>query len=152
MRGFEIITGYEDKVKELPTRATEGSAGYDIRVLTENEQPVEIFPGESFVFETGIKAFMEKDEVLKLYVRSSIGMKKSLELANIVGIIDSDYYNNTKNEGHILISLRNTSNIKQTVEHNERVAQGIFVKFLTIDNDNAIGQRVGGVGSTNIAA
>lgn len=149
MRGFEVVSKYKNKVKELPKRATASSAGYDIRVLTPDELPVTIYPGESFTFVTGLKAYMGKDEVLQIYVRSSIGMKKGLILTNVVGIVDSDYYNNIDNEGHIYVGLLNTSGVPQIIENNERVAQGIFTKFLVVDNDSATEIRTGGVGSTN---
>lgn len=149
MRGFEIVSTFKDRVKELPKRATTGSAGYDIRVLTPDRKSVVIPPRGRITFATGLKAYMEKDEVLQLYVRSSIGMKKGLVLTNSVGICDSDFYNNIDNEGHIRVGLLNTSNESQVVENNERVAQGIFTKFLTVDNDNAVETRVGGIGSTN---
>lgn len=149
MRGFEVVSKYKDRVKELPKRATVSSAGYDIRVLTEDEKPVKIYPGERVTFATGLKAYMDKDEVLQIYVRSSIGMKKGLVLTNSVGIVDSDYYNNPDNEGHISVGLLNTSDKPQVVENNERVAQGIFTKFLVADNDSATEIRTGGIGSTN---
>lgn len=149
MRGFEVVSKFKNEVKELPTRATVSSAGYDIRVLTPCGVPVRIPPGCRVILNTGLKAFMEKDEVLQIYVRSSIGMKKGLVLTNSVGIIDADYYNNPSNEGHISVGLLNTSKESQVIENNERVAQGIFTKFLTVDNDTATETRIGGIGSTN---
>ena len=94
MRKFEVAKGFENRGVILPTRATEGSAGYDIRVLTPDKKSIEIKPLEGYVFDTGIKACMGKDEVLKIYIRSSVGIKKHLILSNVVGIIDSDFYNN----------------------------------------------------------
>ena len=149
MRRFEVAKGFENCSVILPTRATEGSAGYDIRVLTPNDTTVEIKPLESYVFDTGIKACMEKNEVLKIYIRSSIGIKKHLILSNCVGIIDSDFYNNSKNDGHIRISVTNVSGSVQIIENNERIAQGIFVKYLTTEDDNTDKIREGGIGSTN---
>ena len=92
MRKFEVAKGFEDKDIILPTRATEGSAGYDIRVLTPGKKSIEIKPLESYVFDTGIKAYMEKDEVLKIYIRSSVGIKKHIILSNCVAIIDARRY------------------------------------------------------------
>lgn len=150
MRGFEIVSGYEEKVKELPKRATVGSAGYDIRVLTPDGKSVVIPPRGRITFATGLKAYMEKDEVLQLYIRSSVGMKRGLVLSNAVAVVDSDFYNNPDNEGHIRVGLLNTSNESQIIENNERIAQGIFTKFLVADNDNTVETRVGGIGSTNV--
>ena len=149
MRRFEVAKGFDNQGVILPTRATNGSAGYDIRVLIPNGKPVEIKPFENYIFNTGIKACMEKDEVLKIYVRSSIGIKRHLILSNVVPIIDSDYYNNPKNDGHIMLSVTNISNSTQIIENNERIAQGIFVKYLTTDDDNVNKIREGGIGSTN---
>ena len=97
LRGFEVVSSFEDKGVILPTRSTVGSAGYDIRVLC--DEPVIIAPHTTHIFDTGIKAYMQEDEVLMVYVRSSIGIKRHLCLANNVGIIDSSYYENPTNYG-----------------------------------------------------
>lgn len=55
---------------------------------------------------TGIKANMENNDVLFLVVRSSMGFKYNVRMCNQVGVIDSDYYNNIDNEGHIWIKLK----------------------------------------------
>jgi dUTPase len=90
-----------------------------------------------------------EDEVLKLYIRSSLGIKNNLELSNIVGIIDCDYYNNKDTMGNIGISIRNKSNEIVTIEKNTRIVQGIFIKYLVSDNCNTFNIRIGGFGSTN---
>lgn len=130
---------------ELPKRATEKSAGYDIRTVI----PFTIAPGETFKVPTGIKVSMESDEVFLVFVRSSIGIKQNLILANNVGVIDADYYNNTDNEGHIWIALTNLGNEIREFKAGDRIAQGIFVNYKSIDDDNATGERTGGIGSTN---
>ena len=87
---------------------------------------------------------MLPDEVLMLYVRSSIGIKKGLVLANGTGIIDSSYYPN-----NIGICLFNTSNIPVKILKGDRIAQGIFMKYLTADNDEVLNKsRKGGFGSS----
>ena len=87
----------------LPKRQTEKSAGYDFYlpydVLFEKGKVTKVY--------TGIKARMNDDEFLGMFIRSSVGGKLNLNLANQVGIIDSDYYNNESNEGHIIVSVRN---------------------------------------------
>ncbi len=143
-RGFEIVTGFEDDAV-LPVRGTAKSAGYDFATVEE----VTIKPGETVLVKTGIKAYMFDDEVLKLYVRSSLGFKKKLMLANAVGIIDADYYNNSDNEGHIMVALHNYGKEYQVLVKGERVAQGIFTKYLVADNDTSKTVRAGGFGSTN---
>lgn len=146
MRKFEVCSGYEGKAV-LPMRGTKYSAGYDLYTI--NDKSVWVAPHETAKFETGIKACMEDDEVLMLYVRSSTGIKKGLVMANGTGVIDKDYYNNPKNEGNIIIALRNSTNEPVCVEPKSKVAQGVFVKYLVTDDDKASGERVGGIGSTS---
>jgi dUTP pyrophosphatase len=92
---------------------------------------------------------MHYDEVLMLYVRSSIGIKKGLVLANGTGIIDYDYYSNEDNDGNIGICLLNISDKEVTIEAGERIAQGIFLPYLISENGNSEEERKGGIGSTN---
>ena len=146
MRKFEIIEKYKDKAI-LPTRATKGSAGYDFHIIVEDE--TRIGAHEVKVFPTGIKAKFPNDEVLLLFIRSSIGIKGGLTLANSVPIIDSDFYNNKDNEGHIMIALRNETNEKIWLKPcTYRVAQGIFMRYVVTDDDETHGERIGGIGST----
>lgn len=145
MRKFEVCEGFENAGVILPQRKTKFSAGYDISSVEDRV----IQPGEIALVSTGVKACMEKDEVLKIYARSSLGVKKGLMLVNSVGIIDSDYYNNKKNDGHIMLALYNFSKAKVRVDKGERIAQGIFGKYLTTDNDDCESVRKGGFGSTN---
>ena len=149
-RGFEVVTekmrAYEDVEINLPVRGSSSSAGYDIYT------PVEIVippNGISDVIFTDIKAYMLPDEVLEIYPRSSIGFKKGLMLVNTVGIIDSDYYSNKSNDGNIGFKLKNLTDKEVRIEAGERVLQGIFKKYLTIDDDDCNKERVGGIGSTN---
>jgi len=141
-RGFETIKGYDNVV--LPVRKTEYSAGYDIAI----QQDYLIGAYETVVFSTGLKAYMLADEVLELHIRSSMGIKKGLRLANVTGIIDSDYYNNVDNEGHIMLAVHNDSADIYHLNAGDFIAQGIFVKYLVADNDVSTTKRVGGIGST----
>ena len=143
MRGFEKVSYVEDIT--LPTRSDNRSAGYDFYT---NEKII-IPAGQTVKFSTGVKSYMEPDEVLMLYVRSSIGIKKNIMLSNGTGIIDSSYYNNPDNEGNIMCALYNYGNEDQVIEAGDRVMQGIFVKYLTADNDIVINkERTGGIGSS----
>lgn len=148
VRGFEIVEDkhrkHLDKEIHLPSRGSKSSAGYDFYT------PIgfTLKPGEKIVVWTDIKAYMQEGEVLKLYVRSSIGIKKGLILANGTGIIDKDYYNNPSNNGNIGICLINISDKSVTIEKDERIAQGIFIYYLVADNGNSEKERIGGVGST----
>jgi len=143
-RGFEVVSTYDEVEVSLPKRQTANSAGYDICILDGDM----IVPGETKVFSTGLKAYMGTDEFLGIHIRSSIGIKRKLILSNITGIIDSDYYNNPDNEGHIMIALTNIGNESQIILGGERIAQGIFYKYLKADNDKATSVRTGGIGST----
>ena len=98
---------------------------------------------------TGIKAYMQEDEVLELYVRSSTPKKFGLILANSVGIIDADYYNNIDNDGEIIFMVYNILPFDVTIKKGERFGQGIFKKFYIADNDIAGGKRKGGLGSSD---
>lgn len=131
----------------LPTRADNGSAGYDFY------SPIDftVSPQQTIIIQTGVKVCMESDEVLLCFVRSSIGIKKQCVLANGTGVIDSTYYNNPDNEGNICIALTNIGNTTRTFNKNDRIMQGVFVKYLTTDNDKALSEnRTGGIGSTGV--
>ena len=128
----------------LPKRATTGSAGYDF------VSPIEVTvePGETALIPTGIRAEMEPGWVLLLFPRSSLGFKHSLRLANTVGVIDSDYAF-AKNEGHIMVKLRNPLSVPVTIGKGDRFCQGIFLPYGTAEEDEVTAGRVGGFGSTD---
>ena len=129
----------------IPTRSDAGSAGYDFY----SPEDVTIEPQKAVVIKTNIKAQMEKDEVLLLFVRSSIGIKRHLSLSNGTGVIDSTYYNNPDNEGNIMIALYNYGTEAQSIKKGERFCQGVFTKFLITDDDKPLNaERTGGIGSS----
>ena len=131
----------------LPVRHTNCSAGYDFESILS----FELQPGEIKKIPTGIKVQMNQDEMLMIVVRSSTGFKYNVRMCNQVGIIESDYYNNSSNEGHMWIALQNEGTEVFKVEAGDRIAQGIFVKFLTVDEEEKIdNERNGGLGSTTI--
>ena len=130
----------------IPSRATKNSAGYDFTCLEE----FVIKPGEVKKIPTGIKAKMLPDEMLQIYVRSSLGFKYNIRLTNQVGIIDSDYYNNKDNEGHIWYSIQNHGEKEVTFKKGDRTVQGIFTKYLlTSDDKSNSNERISGFGSPN---
>ena len=133
-----------DNVK-LPVRKTKGSAGYDFSVPC----TYVIQPRGYATIRTGIKCKLEDGFVLKLYPRSSLGFKFGVHLCNTVGIIDSDYYNNPKNEGHILIKIHNPSNKTIELKTGEAFAQGIIERFYLAEENEVTTERTGGIGSTN---
>lgn len=130
----------------LPKRSTRNSAGYDFKALTS----FTLKKGERKKIPLGVKASFENDEVLMIFVRSSMGFKYNIRLCNQVGIIDSDYYNNSSNEGHIWICLENEGEEDYSINEGDNICQGIFVKYLTVDNEeDVITKRNAGFGSTN---
>ena len=130
---------------ELPKRSTKRSAGYDIKSLEDGV----IKPGEAMTFKTGLKVCMNDDECLYILSRSSQGYKYNVCLMNSVGLIDSDFYNNPSNEGHFSVRLVNFGTDDFIVKRGDKIAQGVFSKYLTIDDEEDIeGERTGGLGST----
>ena len=156
MRKFEVIsinqfnkdfkdtdTKYDDII--IPKRSTKFSAGYDFYMpydLTIKKNDVVLIP-------TGIKVMLNPDEFLGIYIRSSLGFKYNLRMCNQVGIIDSDYYNNTSNEGHMFVKLKNEGDNDIVLKKYDRYVQGIIQKYYIVDNEKEIEDiRVGGIGSS----
>lgn len=130
----------------LPSRATNGSAGYDFA------SPFDFIlgPKESIKIPLGIKSFMKLDMVLNIYIRSSLGFKQDVSLTNSVGIIDCDYYNNENNEGHIMIKLINHGEKDLIISAGDYICQGMFIDYYTTCNDTPRSEiRTGGIGSTD---
>ncbi len=146
LRGFEIIQKYSESGIILPGRKTGGSAGYDLA----SAEDMDILPGKVILVPTGLKAYMQSDEVLLIYIRSGLSCRHGLILMNQVGVIDSDYYNSPENEGHIQIAVLNMGDDIFHIEKGMRIAQGIFSRYLTADGDvPGVGaDRMGGFGST----
>lgn len=148
-RGFEIAKGFENSNINLPVRSTKNSAGYDVEAAEDCIIPA-FKPGQKpTLVKTGIKSYMESDEVLILANRSSNPGKKGLILANSIGVVDSDYYENPDNDGHIMYAFFNFKAEDVEIKKGERIGQAIFQKYLVTDNDIAQGERTGGFGSTN---
>ena len=117
---------------KLPSKDSNKTAGYDFYLI----EDLELNPNEIVKLPTGIKSYYNDDEVLLIIVRSSMGFKYNIRLVNQVGVIDSDYYNNKDNEGHIFIKIQNEGKEKLSLRKGEAIAQGIFVKYLTTNSDN----------------
>lgn len=143
-RGFEPISAYRDTGLTPPARKTAHSAGYDIAAA----EDAVLAPGSVTLIPTGLKAYMRPDEYLGIHIRSGLAVKHALSLVNGQGVIDADYYDNPGNEGHILIAVINHGAAPVAVKKGERVAQGIFYKYLRADGDDGAGEREGGLGST----
>ena len=174
-RGFEIVSKYKNENLILPKRQTKNAAGYDFCASQDFVLPsiwilnfVKIFKAlrnqkeltnqdyedatqvlKPYLVPTGIKAYMKDNEFLMLANRSSAPLKRGLILPNGVGIVDADYYNNPSNEGEIFFQLVNFGVKDYTIKKGERIGQGIFLPFLTADDEDApITERVGGFGSS----
>ena len=148
IRGFEVAKGFENKGINLPVRKTKYSAGYDIEAAENTVIPA-FKPGmKPTLIKTGIKSYMKENEYLMLANRSSNPGKKGLILANSVGIIDADYYENPDNDGHIMFAFYNIKDEEVEIKKGDCIGQAIFMPFLIADGDIAEGTRTGGFGST----
>ncbi|MDR3156467.1 MAG: dUTP diphosphatase [Lactobacillales bacterium] len=168
-RGFEVVTNYASEEIHLPKRATKHAAGYDFEAAEDIEIPSiwqagvragweaiksitvekqKFSSAKPILVPTGIKAYMGKDEYLELANRSSNPLKRFLLMANGVGVVDSDYYNNPDNEGHIFFQFLNFGFSSVKIQKGERIGQGIFHSCLKSDNDVEGEDRLSGFGST----
>lgn len=141
---FEHITGFSDKDVKLPVRKTKGSAGYDFHMACD----LTVMPGEEVTINTGVKCWINDGWFLSIYPRSSLGFKYKARLANTVGIIDSDYYNNESNEGQIIIKICNEGDKVIVLHKGDAFAQGIFLPYGMAYEDEINIVRRGGIGST----
>lgn len=160
-RGFEVVSKFKNKDINLPVRKTNASAGYDFEAAESLIVPSiwkvlaeKVFIGEATglkatLIPTGIKSYMLDDEYLQLSIRSGTALKTGLILANGVGVVDSDYYNNPDNEGHIMFPVHNLGFRDKLIKKGERIGQGLFLKYLKVDDDISDGTRTGGFGSTD---
>jgi len=165
-RGFEVCKGFEDKDIILPIRKTKNSVAYDLEAAEDTIIPSiwktvfsnmgKFLKGENnhdafkpTLVKTGLKAYFNEDEALFLATKSSYPFKKGLMLANSIGIIESDYYGNEDNDGHIMFAYYNFLPVDVTIKKHEAAGQAFFQKFLVADDDNATGVRTGGFGSTS---
>ncbi len=148
MRKFEIVDNnflqYGIVPQKMPQRATKTSAGYDIYSPID----ITIMPKTMEMIWTNIKACFENDEVLLLCVTSGMG-KHGIMVANTIGVIDSDYYGNISNDGNLGFRLYNFSDKPYVIKAGDKIGQGIFMKYLIVDDEPEItNTRVGGFGST----
>ncbi len=131
----------------LPSYATPGSAGLDLRACI--EQPLVLHPGQTELVGTGLAIHLADPGLVGIVVpRSGLGYKHGIVLGNLVGVIDSDY------QGEIKIPLWNRSDKPYTIEVGERIAQYMIMPVLQavleevddFSSDSARG--AGGFGST----
>lgn len=178
MAKFEVVSKYESADLVMPVRKTQMSAGYDLaaaddyiipsvfQLASEAEGVWAVDPDEFVTLEqmakftktvnykptlvsTGVKCKLEPNTFLQLSVRSSAPLKYWLMLANGVGIIDADYYNNPDNEGEIFLQIYNLSPFNIQIKKGETIGQGIILPYMATEDDESTGVRQGGFGSTN---
>jgi len=137
----ELQTEYIEIIKEILEEDESEQFTKYFDVLKKGTKPT--------LIPTGIKAYMLEDEKLDLYNRSSGPIKNKLVMTNGVGLIDSDYYENESNDGEIFFQFINYGKADLLIKKGDRIGQGVFTKFLKVDNDDASGERKGGHGSTN---
>lgn len=144
---FELVKDYRDELNLLPTRATKGSAGYDFKaakdIIVSN-----ILTDKPVLVPTGVKCKLERDQVLLLFNRSSNAAKRGLIIPNGVGVVDSDYYNNSNNEGQIFGLFSCVGQKSYLIHKGDRIMQGIVIDYHVANNDITTGMRMGGFGST----
>ncbi len=199
MSKFEKVSRFADVDIAMPTRKTEGSAGFDFVVaedivipaytdlmytlghyecfnimghVPENSEEYHMLmrdlairqdqgytldemasltkttKAKPTLVSTGMKCKLDPGTYLELSVRSSCPLKYWLVLANSVGIIDADYYNNPDNEGEIFFQMINLSPFAIKLQKGDAIGQGIIKPYLVTEDDAATGSRVGGFGST----
>ena len=135
---------------KLPIRATKKSACYDFYLPFDIELGIN-HTNNSILIPTGIKASMEDFLSFDAYPRSGLGFKYEVKLANTVGIMDADFYNNKKNEGHIIIKLVNGDNSVLRLSAGDRFCQGKFTPYyITYDDCPLTEERNGGLGHTGL--
>ena len=149
MRGFEVVRDdciqYGEKNLKMPIRATKNACGYDFY------SPVDLVikPMESEIIWTNIKAYFNPNECLMLFVTSKMG-KRHIMIANGTGIIECDYYGNESNDGNLGFRLINLGKEDYVIKKGDKIGQGVFTYFLTVDNEQEITtKRTGGFGSTS---
>ena len=171
---FEKVNRFSEIDLPLPIRKTAESAGYDFVVaediiippyaemsekmwanrrayvpsLNEAATLIKEAGAKVTLVSTGMKCHLDPGTYLELSVRSSCPLKHWLILGNSVGIIDADYYNNPDNEGEIFFQIINLAPFPIQLKQGDTIGQGIIKPYLTTEDDNATGKRVGGFGST----
>ena len=128
----------------LPSYATEGSAGLDLRALL--DEPLTIKPGETVLIRTGLAIYIGDPNLAGLILpRSGLGHKHGIVLGNLVGLIDSDY------QGPLMVSCWNRSKQAFTLQPGERLAQLVFLPvvqatFEIVDSFDSSTRGEGGFG------
>lgn len=130
----------------LPSYATEGSAGLDLRACI--DEPLQIAANETVLLPTGIAIYIANPNMAAVILpRSGLGHKHGIVLGNLVGLIDSDY------QGELRISCWNRGSEHFTVHPGDRMAQLVFLpvvkaQFKMVDSFTESDRGEGGFGSS----
>ncbi len=108
-----------------PTKGHSEDAGYDLYACI--DEPINILPGETIKIPTGWSIAVPNGYFGALFARSGLATKQGLRPANCVGVADSPY------RGEYIVVLHNDSNITQTVNPNDRIAQLVIIPFLNCE-------------------
>ena len=174
---FEKVNRFANRDIAYPVRKTANAAGYDFVVAEDiiipsyemQMEQLRKFVNQSELYSidrlskitkehklkptlvsTGMKCKLDPNTYLELSVRSSSPLKYWLVLANGVGIIDADYYNNPDNEGEIFFQFINLYPVAIDLAKGDTIGQGIIKPYLKTSDDSACGERLGGFGSTSV--
>jgi dUTP pyrophosphatase len=145
---LKILDARIGKEFPLPSYATEGSAGLDLRACLDG--PLQLFAGCTELIPTGISIYIADPNIAATILpRSGLGHKHGIVLGNLIGLIDSDY------QGPLMISCWNRSNDHFTIQPGERIAQMIFVPivqtdFVVVDEFIKTQRGEGGFGSSGV--
>jgi dUTP pyrophosphatase len=130
----------------LPTHATAGSAGMDLRACI--DAPLELAPGATSLIATGVSIYIEDPTLAAMLLpRSGLGHKNGIVLGNLVGLIDSDY------QGPLMVSVWNRGSSAFTISPGDRIAQMVLVPVVQVEFDvvedfSATKRGGGGFGSS----
>ena len=142
----KVLDARLGQVWELPSYATHGSAGLDLRACL--DQAIDIAAGETVLVKTGLAIYIEDSNFAGLILpRSGLGHKHGIVLGNLVGLIDSDY------QGELMVSVWNRGNTTFTIQPGERIAQLVFMpvvqaSFNIVDEFDSSERGEGGFGSS----
>ena len=133
---------------KMPTKGTDGAACFDCYARCDCSVTT-----NTMIIPLGFKIEIPDGYHAKIFPRSSTGLKTNIRMANSVGIIDADYYNNPSNEGHIWVKITypksEINNEPFVVKKGDAIFQGIIQRYFTVRDDKADAERVGGFGSTS---
>lgn len=145
----DLLTSLQKEAEDWADKGSLYTRLNDFLTLEELEALTKACKARPTLVSTGMKCKLDSDTYLELSVRSSSPLKYWLVMANGVGIIDADYYNNSSNEGEIYLQLINLGPYPVLIQKGEAIGQGIIKPYLTVENDAAAGVRTGGFGSTS---